>query len=72
MMKLIVGISTALAWFLSSAIGWAQFDFEKPPINYGEVATHDRVAALASAIDKGEIQFNYDARHGWLPDVLKH
>ena len=24
------------------------------------------------AIEKGEAKFKYDARHGWLPDVLKH
>lgn len=54
------------------SISWAQFDFEKPPINYGEAVTHDRVAALASAIEKGEVEFKYDASHGWLPDVLKH
>ncbi len=71
-MKRAIRISVALVWVLVPTLGWAQFDFEKPPINYGEVETHDRVAALASAIEKGEVQFKYDARHGWLPDVLKH
>ena len=54
-MKLAVGISCVLAWIFVPTIGRAQFDFEKSPINYGEVAAHDRVAALASAIEKGEI-----------------
>jgi len=73
MMKLAVCIAYALVCiYVLPSIGWAQFDFEKPPINYGEVDTHDRVAALATAIEKGEVQFNYDANHGWLPDVLKH
>ena len=71
-MKLAVCIPCALIWMLGSTIGRAQFDFEKSPINYGEVVAHDRVAALASAIEKGEIQFKFDARHGWLPEVLKH
>ncbi len=57
---------------LSSREVDAQFDFEKPPINYGEVESHDRVAKLATAIDKGDVQLEYDAAHGWLPDVLKH
>jgi hypothetical protein len=71
-MKLAICIPCAWAWILLSTIGRAQFDFEKPPINYGQVDTHDRVAALATAIEKGEVQFKYDPRHGWLPDVLKH
>jgi hypothetical protein len=63
----------AFAWlFIAQTSVWAQFDFEKPPVNYGEAASHDRVAALATAIEKGEVQFKYDSAHGWLPDVLKH
>lgn len=73
MMKLAGCLPLALAFlaFLPMKV-WAQFDFEKPPINYGEAETHDRVAALARAIEKGEIRFQYDAAHGWLPDVLEH
>jgi hypothetical protein len=68
----LVVLGCALICVTMSANAWAQFDFEKPPINYGEAETHDRVAALASAIENGEVQFTYDAAHGWLPDVLKH
>lgn len=68
----LVALGCALICITMSSTAWAQFDFEKPPINYGEAETHDRVAALASAIENGEVQFKYDAAHGWLPDVLKH
>ncbi len=64
---LLAGIVVA---FLSDSVG-AQFDFEKAPINYGEVESHDRVSALAAAIEKGEVQLKYDSAHGWLPDLLK-
>jgi len=57
--------------FASNAVE-AQFDFERPPINYGEAESHDRVGALASALEKGEVQLQYDSAHGWLLDVLKH
>ncbi|MDX1929010.1 MAG: hypothetical protein SFV81_20960 [Pirellulaceae bacterium] len=67
-----VALGCAVICVTISSTAWAQFDFEKPPINYGEAETHDRVAALAIAIEKGEVQFKYDAAHGWLPDVLKH
>ncbi len=73
MMKLAAGFQCVLACLcVLPNTSWAQFDFEKPPINYGEVDAHDRVAALATAIQKGEVQFKYDEHHGWLPDVLKH
>lgn len=74
-MKPVVCLPIALTLMiavLTPTIARAQFDFEKPPINYGEAASHDRVAMLASAIEKGDVNFRYDARHGWLPDVLKH
>ena len=66
-----VALSFSLLALLSDSAS-AQFDFEKPPINYGEAESHDRIAELAQKIEKGDVQFTYDASHGWLPDVLKH
>ncbi len=71
-MRNVIGIFCVLALVPLATVGRAQFDFERPPINYGEAPSHDRVAALANAIEKGEVEFKYDANHGWLPDVLKH
>lgn len=52
--------------------GWAQFDFERPPVDYGKSPTNDRVAQLAKRLETGEVKFHFDNLHGWLPDVLKH
>jgi len=77
-LKLVACIRFAVASLVMVWVGFAphvaraQFDFEKPPINYGEVEPQDRVAALAKAIENGEVKFQYDAEHGWLNDVLKH
>ncbi len=62
---------TILNLAICSTAALAQFDYEKAPIHYGEAPSSDRVAALARALEKGETQFTYDAKHGWLPDVLK-
>lgn len=62
---------TALFCATFANIANAQFDFEKPPINYGKVESHDRVATLAKSIERGDVRLEFDAKHGWLPDVLK-
>ncbi len=51
-----------------AAATYGQFDYEKAPILYGEAPSTDRIAALAESLEKGETQFTYDAKHGWLPE----
>jgi hypothetical protein len=50
----------------------AQFDFEKPPINYNQGDAHDPVADLSRAVEAGTLELAYDEEHGWLPAILKH
>jgi hypothetical protein len=45
--------------------------FSEPPINYRSDDLHDPVAALQSALDRGEKKLEFDARRGYLPSVLK-
>ncbi len=61
-----------LSLAVNSGTAWAQLDFEKPPIDYGKVDTNDSIAKLGKALAAGEIEFEYDPNHGWLPEVLKH
>ncbi len=49
----------------------AQLDFEKAPINYGEVETHDPIARLSRAMDEGRESLEYSEEHGWLPSLLE-
>ena len=49
----------------------AQIDFEKPPVNYGQVESKDPIAKLIKQMASGEVKLEYDDRLGWLPSVLK-
>ncbi|UUO07810.1 hypothetical protein M4951_05735 [Blastopirellula sp. J2-11] len=50
---------------------WAQFDFEKEPINYGENLQHDAVAQLQQQLSNQLSQLNFDEQHGYLKSVLE-
>ncbi len=62
----------AICWLVVPSVCLAQLDFEKAPINYGDVESNDAVARLARAMERGEISLEYSDRHGWLPSVLEH
>lgn len=49
----------------------AQIDFEKPPVNYGQVTSRDPVAGMIKQMESGQLKLEYDERLGWLPSVLK-
>ncbi len=49
----------------------AQIDFEKAPVNYGQVPSRDPIAGLMKQMDAGQVKLEYDERLGWLPSVLK-
>ncbi len=49
----------------------AQLEFESAPIHYGKESTSDRVAALGKRLESGELKLDRDAKHGYLPAVLK-
>ncbi|EAQ78351.1 hypothetical protein [Blastopirellula marina] len=50
---------------------WAQFDFEKEPIHYGENLQHDAVAQLQQQLSDQKSQLEFDAQHGYLKSVLE-
>lgn len=56
---------------LTDATIWAQIDFEKPPISYGQVASRDPIAMVIAQMTSGSIKLQYDDKLGWLPSVLK-
>ncbi|MCA9192610.1 MAG: hypothetical protein KDB03_12635 [Planctomycetales bacterium] len=51
---------------------FAQLDFEKAPINYGQVQTHDPIAKFIQRLNKGEAQLEYSPKFGWLPSILEN
>lgn len=48
-----------------------QFEFEKPPINYSNSDSTDRVARLAQKIKDGQDSLTWDEQHSWLPSILE-
>lgn len=49
----------------------AQIDLDRAPIHYSSTPTNDPVAKLQQRMDAGEIQLEFDERHGYLLAVLK-
>lgn len=61
-----------LAVFVACPSGlWAQDDFERPPISYGESVPENRVSRLQDRIDRGEFELVRDDSFGYLPALLK-
>lgn len=50
---------------------FAQFEFERAPINYHEADVDDAVAGLAKRIESGVTKLEYDADFGYLPSILR-
>jgi len=48
----------------------AQVSFDREPINYSSTEANDPVAKLQRRMDKGEVELNYDDKHGYLKSVL--
>jgi hypothetical protein len=65
------GLSSWLLLLLISSSTWAQIDFEKPPVNYGQEVSQDPVAQLIRKMAAGEAKLEYDQRLGWLPSILE-
>jgi hypothetical protein len=65
------GLSSWLLLLLISSSTWAQIDFERPPVNYGQEVSQDPVAQLIRKMAAGEAKLEYDQRLGWLPSILK-
>ena len=55
--------------FANTAAG--QLDFESEPINYASTTPTDRVHALATKVERGDAQLDYDDKSGYLLAVLK-
>lgn len=56
---------------LGYSIGWAQIDFEKPPISYGQAISEDPVARWVKSRSRDSLDLTYDKKLGWLPGLLK-
>ena len=57
-------------------LGWcevarAQLEFEAAPIHYEQSTPENPITKLQARLDRGEIEFEYDAQHGYLPAVLE-
>lgn len=68
--KLAVGLLVLIAFDVETIVS-AQFDFDRPPIDYSAAEPQDAIADLARQLERGEIELNWDAQHGWLPDLLQ-
>jgi hypothetical protein len=56
---------------LPNGIAVAGSSFEEDPINYLTAPANDPVARLQKRIDRGDVEFDHDGRHGYLPAVLE-
>lgn len=56
---------------LGSTAVKAQFDFDRPPIDYSNSTSHDAIAKLASGFESESEPWQWDDQKGWLPELLK-
>ena len=49
----------------------AQYDFERAPIDYRKAEVDDRVARLATKLQSGRVDLEFDDAFGYLPAVLE-
>lgn len=56
---------------ISDLSGSFTFPLEGEAIRYHDAAKNDPIARLQRRIDNGEVALEYDAKHGYLPGVLK-
>ncbi len=56
-------------WHACVAAG--QDEFERPPISYSTATPDNCVSDLQARLDAGEFRLTYDARHGYLLDLLR-
>lgn len=49
----------------------SQDDINQPPINYDSTPADDAIARLQQRLESGEVEFQWDERHGWLPSLLE-
>lgn len=70
-MRLITAVFVLFALFFEARVFAQIATFERPPINYLDAEVHDAVARLAVMVETGEVQLEFDKRHGYLPSVLK-
>ncbi len=57
--------------FLAPEASAQMGSFGGPPINYMTAEVNDPVAKLSAKLDAGEIELQYDDKHGYLASVLK-
>lgn len=60
------------ALLLSFQPASAQIKFGLEPINYESAESHDPVAQLSRDLADGKLKLQYDEKHGYLNDLLKH
>ena len=58
-----------LSIFSNAAL--AQLEFEAAPIHYEKSTPANAVSELQEQLENGEVTLEYDAKHGYLPAVLK-
>lgn len=64
-------VGCAVLCSLTATAAYAQLDFERPPVNYGQAEANDPVAVLARALAEGRESLEYSEEHGWLPSLLE-
>ncbi len=69
--KMALAVCTGMLVLGTTAEGWTQLDYEGDPIHYGTTPVHDSIAQLQKKLDQGEVHLSFDAKHGYLPSILK-
>ena len=63
--------SLLISLLLVTSTATAQLDFERPPIDYHNRPTNNPIEELQKRINSGDIKFEYDENHGYLPSLMK-
>lgn len=63
------GFALCLLFFAGPA---SADDLDRPPINYRDAPSSDRVAALFDQIRAGKVKFEWEDEHGYLKSLLSH
>lgn len=65
-----VGTVLVISLSVATPLAAQSAGYERPPIDYLNAEVHDPVARLATELESGRVELEYDERFGYLPAML--